>query len=92
VIHGTSGIVEEDIARLARTRVAKFNIGTVLRQAFGRGLRETLARNPDRFDRLEIMGEAMQTVRDEASRMIRLLGWHGDAPGHRGGQRIASPP
>ena len=79
VIHGTSGILEEDIARLARTRVAKFNIGTVLRQAFGRGLRETLARNPDRFDRLEIMGEAMQAIRDEATRMIRLLGWRGEA-------------
>jgi fructose-bisphosphate aldolase, class II len=92
VIHGTSGILETDIARLARTRVAKFNIGTVLRQAFGRGLRETLARHPERFDRLEIMGEAMQTVRVEAARMIRLLGWRADAPGHRGGQRIAPSP
>jgi fructose-bisphosphate aldolase class II len=92
VIHGTSGILETDIARLARTRVAKFNIGTVLRQAFGRGLRETLARHPERFDRLEIMGEAMQAVRDEAARMIRLLGWRGEAPGHRGEQRIAPSP
>jgi fructose-bisphosphate aldolase, class II len=75
VIHGTSGIFESDIARLARTRVAKFNIGTVLRQAFGRGLRETLARHPERFDRLEIMGDVMPTVSCEAKRMIHLLGW-----------------
>jgi fructose-bisphosphate aldolase, class II len=79
VIHGTSGILEEDIARLARSRIAKFNIGTVLRQAFGRGLRETLARNPDRFDRLEIMGEAMRAMGEEATRMIRLLGWREEA-------------
>ena len=78
VIHGTSGIFEEDIVRLARTRVAKFNIGTVLRQAFGRGLKETLARYPDRFDRLEIMGGVMPAVSREAARMIRLLGWRGD--------------
>ena len=76
VIHGTSGIFEEDIARLARTRVAKFNIGTTVRQAFGRGLRDTLQRHPDRFDRLEIMRDVMPGVTREAVRMIRLLGWH----------------
>ena len=75
VIHGTSGIRDADIERLARTRVAKFNIGTVLRQAFGRGLRATLGRHPERFDRLEIMRDAMPTVCCEAQRMIRLLGW-----------------
>ncbi len=75
VIHGTSGLFDQDIVRLARTRIAKFNIGTVLRQAFGRGLRETLARYPDRYDRLEIMRDAMPTVSRGAMRMIRLLGW-----------------
>jgi fructose-bisphosphate aldolase class II len=75
VIHGTSGLFDHDIVRLARTRIAKFNIGTVLRQAFGRGLRETLVRYPDRFDRLDIMRDAMPVVSGEAMRMIRLLGW-----------------
>lgn len=81
VIHGTSGIFEADIARLARTRrIAKFNIATVLRQAFGRGLRETLARNPERFDRVEIMTDVMPVMSREASRMIRLLGWNKSRP------------
>lgn len=76
VIHGTSGIFENDIARLARMRrVAKFNIATVLRQAFGRGLRDTLARNPGRFDRVEIMSDVMPVMSREAGRMIGLLGW-----------------
>jgi fructose-bisphosphate aldolase, class II len=78
VIHGTSGIFDEDIAKLARTRVAKFNIGTTVRQAFGRGLRDTLHRHPDRFDRLEIMRDVMPGVTREAVRMIRLLGWHAE--------------
>jgi fructose-bisphosphate aldolase class II len=78
VIHGASGIFDADIARLSRTRVAKFNIGTVVRQAFGRGLRDTLGRYPDRFDRLQIMSDAMPAVSREATRMIRLLGWRGD--------------
>jgi fructose-bisphosphate aldolase class II len=79
VIHGTSGIRDEDIQRLARTRVAKFNIGTLIRQAFGRGLREALARHAERFDRLEIMGDVMPIVRCEVKRMIRLLGWRQSA-------------
>jgi fructose-bisphosphate aldolase class II len=75
VIHGTSGIRDQDIECLARTRVAKFNIGTVLRQAFGRGLRQTLQRDLARFDRLEIMREVMPAMSAEAQRVIRLLGW-----------------
>ena len=80
VIHGTSGIFAEDIARLAASRVAKFNIGTVLRQAFGRTLRETLARHPERFDRIEIMTDVMGGMEAAAAHMIRLLGW--DARAH----------
>jgi fructose-bisphosphate aldolase, class II len=74
VIHGASGIFEEDIIRLAATRVAKFNVGTSLRQAFGRGLRQTLAAHPERFDRLEIMRDAMGAMTIEAARVITLLG------------------
>lgn len=81
VIHGTSGISDPDIARLAQAGVAKFNIGTRLRQAFGAGLRGTLQRHPARFDRLEIMGDAMPAVTEEAKRLIRLLGWESRSAG-----------
>ena len=74
VIHGASGIFDGDIVRLTATRVAKFNVGTVLRQAFGRGLRQALAADPDRFDRLEIMRDVMGTMTLEATRVITLLG------------------
>jgi len=81
VIHGTSGIFERDIARLAKTRVAKFNIGTCIRQAFGKGLRETLSASLDLFDRLEIMKRLMPYITQEAKRMMRLLGWRDDRAG-----------
>lgn len=81
VIHGASGIQESDVTRLVRTRIAKFNIGTVLRQAFGASLRETLSRHPERFDRLQIMGDVMSGVGRAATRMIELLGWSAHA-GH----------
>jgi len=81
VIHGTSGIFEADLARLAQTRVAKFNIGTALRQSFGKGIRTTLTRHPERFDRLEIMQDVMPVMTREAVRMIGLLGWRRDNGG-----------
>jgi fructose-bisphosphate aldolase, class II len=74
VIHGTSGISDQDIQRLVCARVAKFNIGTRLRQAFGRGLRDTLSRHAGRFDRLEIMADVIPVVSNEAMRVMRLLG------------------
>jgi fructose-bisphosphate aldolase class II len=74
VIHGTSGISDQDIQRLVRAHVAKFNIGTRVRQAFGKGLRQALSRDAARFDRLEIMAEVMPIVSDEAMRVMRLLG------------------
>jgi fructose-bisphosphate aldolase class II len=77
VIHGTSGIREDDLAALAKTRVAKFNIGTVLRQAFAGGLRAGLAANPLLIDRIAIMRSAMPPVTAVAARMITLLGWRG---------------
>jgi fructose-bisphosphate aldolase, class II len=84
VIHGTSGIVDEDIARLTRTRVAKFNVATVLRQAFGRSLREIVARNLGVIDRLAMMRDVMPAITREATRMIRLLGWTKERAGSGG--------
>ena len=73
VIHGTSGIKETDIQRLARESICKFNIGTKLRQVFGQSLRHTLAANPQMFDRLQIMKNIIPALKDEAGRHIKLL-------------------
>ena len=56
VIHGGSGVPAPQRATLAATsRIAKFNIGTELRMAFGTALRETLAHNPTEFDRIALL-------------------------------------
>ncbi len=74
VIHGTSGIKPEDIKRLASNGVSKFNVGTTLRKRFGNALRQTLAADPDVFDRLTIVKKVIPEMTDEAERMITLLG------------------
>jgi len=73
VIHGTSGIKDEDILRLKNTRVSKFNIGTSLRQALGHNLRDYMNAETDKFDRLYFMKKAMPHVREEAIRWFKLL-------------------
>lgn len=74
VIHGTSGIKEADLKRLATMAVCKFNIGTTLRMAFGRALRQTLESDPEVFDRLTIFNQVMPPMQQEASRNLLLLG------------------
>lgn len=55
VLHGASGIPIQMRRRLAaETRVAKFNIGTELRMAYGKALRDLLTRDDDIFDQIAI--------------------------------------
>lgn len=56
VIHGGSGVPLAERTTLAATsHIAKFNIGTELRAAFGTALRDSLARDPAQFDRIAIL-------------------------------------
>jgi len=73
VVHGTSGIPEEQLRTLSGMAVCKFNIGTALRQSFGRALRQTLAEHPDEYDRLTIFGQVMPVMRQEVGRFFDLL-------------------
>jgi fructose-bisphosphate aldolase, class II len=75
VLHGGSGLAPDLRRQLARdTTVAKFNIGTELRMAFGQALRATLAAHPDRFDRVQILREVIDPVTAAARQAIASLG------------------
>jgi fructose-bisphosphate aldolase class II len=80
VIHGGSGVPTAQRAALAATsRICKFNIGTELRMVFGSALREAVARDPDRFDRIEILRDTEAAMTSAARAVIRNLGAHGQA-------------
>jgi fructose-bisphosphate aldolase, class II len=79
VLHGGSGIPVAMRQKLAReTRVAKFNIGTELRMAFGTALRKSLAEQPGSFDRIELLGPAIPALREEAKLAMTAI-WTGAA-------------
>ncbi|MCC5955019.1 MAG: class II fructose-bisphosphate aldolase [Natronohydrobacter sp.] len=80
VIHGGSGVPYAQRAALAAgSRIAKFNIGTELRMAFGKALREAVNVDPARFDRVSILKETHDPVFDAARAVIRGLGASGKA-------------
>lgn len=80
VIHGGSGVPLAERAALAATsRIAKFNIGTKLRMAFGAALRAAVAHDPARFDRIAILRETEAPVMAAARAVIRGLGASGRA-------------
>ena len=63
VLHGGSGIPAALRRKLANeTTVCKFNIGTELRMAFGDALRTAIARDPDRYDRNQILRETIDPM------------------------------
>jgi len=74
VLHGGSGIPPEMRQHLARrTAVCKFNVGTELRQVFGRALRDGLAQHPERFDRIEILSEVIAPLTEATRRLLREM-------------------
>ncbi len=78
VIHGGSGVPVTQRSALARnTNICKLNIGTELRMAFGAALRDAVAADPARFDRVQILAETHDPVTQAARAVIRAFG----APG-----------
>ncbi|MEM9602761.1 MAG: class II fructose-bisphosphate aldolase, partial [Pseudomonadota bacterium] len=74
VIHGGSGVPVEQRRELARdTHICKFNIGTELRMAFGTALHASVARDPDRFDRLALLGDTVEAVTAAARTSLSSL-------------------
>ena len=74
VIHGGSGVPVAQRTALARgSAICKFNIGTELRMAFGQSLREAVTRDPERFDRVQILRETHDPVVAAARRVLAAL-------------------
>ncbi|QEK11602.1 class II fructose-bisphosphate aldolase [Crassaminicella thermophila] len=74
VIHGSTGVKDEDLKKLSRYNVAKVNIGTALRMVFGNTMREEMNKNPNEFDRIVLFQKPMVEVQKEAKKKMELLG------------------
>ena len=80
VLHGGSGISTAERTVLATdSRIVKINIGTELRMAFGKALRDTLQADPAQFDRIAILKATESPVTAATRTVIRSLGASGHA-------------
>jgi len=79
VLHGSSGVSDESLARAVKSGICKVNIATLLNMAFSRAVKETLAENPEEIDPRRILGPAKLAVASVVAERIRLLGSSGKA-------------
>ncbi|MCC3356863.1 class II fructose-bisphosphate aldolase [Bacillus sp. REN16] len=73
VMHGSTGIPDEDLKKMASTNIGKVNIGTAIRMAFGTTLRQEVNANPASFDRIDWFKRPMEAVKEEAKHKMKLL-------------------
>ena len=77
VMHGTSGVPDEDVRECVQRGICKVNYATELRIAFSDGVKSYLRAKPDAFDPKEYLGEARRRVMEVARLRIRVCGSEG---------------
>ncbi|PKM51977.1 MAG: fructose-bisphosphate aldolase [Firmicutes bacterium HGW-Firmicutes-7] len=75
VIHGSTGLTDEDLVKLTAYSIGKINLGTALRMTFGNTLRDEMNANPKEFDRIKFFKQPMIEVKKVVKEKYQLLGW-----------------
>jgi fructose-bisphosphate aldolase class II len=74
VLHGSSGVADDDLRRAVEAGMTKVNIATQLNKAFTAAVREHLAANPSVVDTRKYLGAGRDAVADEVARLLAVLG------------------
>lgn len=74
VLHGTSGVPEDQVRECIRRGICKVNYATDLRIAFTDGVKKAIAAQPDAFDPKKYLAEGRKAVQARVQELIRLLG------------------
>lgn len=79
VLHGASGLSDEDVKDCVARGICKVNFATELRAAFTDGIKEVLAAKPDTFDPKKLGAVGMEKVTELVKSRIRVCGCGGKA-------------
>lgn len=79
VLHGSSGVPDEQIRKAIELGVRKVNIDTNIREAFVGAMRRVIAEKPDEIDPRKILGPAREATVEIIREKIRLFGSAGKA-------------
>lgn len=84
VLHGSSGVSDEDMRRAVAHGMAKINIATHLNGLFTAAVRERLAVDPVLTDTRRYLGPGRDAVADEVTRLLTLLAQPTSVHAYRG--------
>ena len=73
VLHGTSGVPDEQVTECIRLGVCKVNYATDLRIAFTRGIKEYMKDNPDAFDPKKYGSAGIEEVKKYTAQKMLLM-------------------
>ena len=73
VLHGSSGVPDEDLTRAVEAGMTKVNIATHLNTVFTDVVRTVLDQNPGLVDTRKDLGPARDAVADEVTRLLGVL-------------------
>ncbi|AZA08820.1 class II fructose-bisphosphate aldolase [Corynebacterium pseudopelargi] len=77
VLHGSSGVPDEEIVKGIRAGMTKINVSTHLNGYFTRAIREFLDANPSVTDSRKYIKAGRDALSGEAQRMLRVFGAKG---------------
>ena len=79
VLHGTSGVPDEQVITAVKNGICKVNYATDLRIAFTRGVKEFMAEHPEAFDPKKYSQQGMAEVQKYVEQKIEVCGSVGKA-------------
>lgn len=79
VLHGGSGIPEDDIKKAISCGIAKINVNTENQMTFVKRVKEIFAEKPDLYDPRKYLGPAAETMQETVKAKIREFGTSGKA-------------
>ena len=79
VLHGGSGVPDDQVLEAVKRGVAKINVDTELRQGFIRGVQAHWASNPDDFILADVNNSGISAMMEVVKHKIRLFGSNGKA-------------
>ncbi len=74
VLHGASGVAEEDIKKAVSLGVNKINIDTDLRQAFQKAMHKVVKEKPDVYDPRKMLQPTSEAIKEVVKTKIRMFG------------------
>jgi fructose-bisphosphate aldolase class II len=73
VLHGSSGVSDENLRRAVSAGITKVNVATQLNKAFTAAVREHLRVHPEEVDARGYLGAGRDAMADEAERLLAVI-------------------